>query len=208
MNSEPARLLPRDKTVAGVSMTNHLKREDIRQARFLYYFGLADKSHLLRRDYTKQVNELASKILKYSNNRDLWPILADMVTFSSAHQAPGMHLLDLLARFIIVTEHLPYDWDNGWEILPPLDISGWHDAHAMTARYYLQKFVDGELQPQEVCVSMIRHVDTVPFLQVFYDIRKLSWLEQDTRIRQIVPDMLEKLDEFIRDFHRPQHGES
>jgi hypothetical protein len=111
-----------------------------------------------------------------------------------------MHLLDLLARFIIVNEHLPYDWDNGWEILPPLDTSGWHDAHAMTARYYLQKFVDGELQPHEVCVSMMRHIDTVPILQVFYDIRKLSWLEQDTRIRQIVPDILEKLDEFIRDF--------
>ncbi len=182
-------------------MTNHLKREDIRQARFLYSFGLADKSHLLRRDYTTQIKALASKILKYTDNRDLWPILADMITFSSAQHAPGMHLLDLLARFIIVAEHLPYDWDNGWKALPPLDTGGWHDAHAMTARYYLQKFVDGELQPQEVCVLMIRYIDTVPILQVFYDIRKLSWLEQDTRIRQIVPDILKELDEFIRDFH-------
>lgn len=182
-------------------MTDYLKREDIQQARFLYYFGLADKSHLLRRDYVKQVNELASKILKYTDDRDLWPILADMVTFSGAHQAPGMHLLDLLARLIIVIERLPYNWDNGWQILPPLDTSGWHDAHAMMARYYLQKFVDGELQPNEVCVLMIRFVDTVPFLQVFYDIRKLSWLEQDTRLRKIVPDLLQKLDEFILDFN-------
>jgi hypothetical protein len=181
-------------------MTKHVKGQDLQQAKFLYYFGHTDRSYMLHPDYADQVQELASQVLKYTDDRDLWPILADMITFSSVYQAPGMHLLDLLARLIIIAERIPIDYSDGWEAIPPLDTSKWRDARAMMARYYIQKFVDGKLRTSDLCVLMLRHIDTIPFLDVFHDIWRLDdWLEQDTRIRKIVPDMLEKLEKLIRD---------
>jgi len=190
-------------------MTNHIKTKDVQQAKFLYYFGHMDRSHLLRRDYTNRVQELASKVLKYTGDRDLWSILADMTTSSSMRQAPNMHVLDLLARFIIIAEDPGSDWLYDSSIIPLPDTSGWHDAHAMTARYYLQKFVDGKFRADDICALMLRQSDTIPFLKVFYDISQIKdSLEQDIQVREIISDVLGKLDQLIRDFCQPSQLET